>query len=147
MRPQTSLVDSKESKVMGQFVLTKGIAPVFVDSSQNEDPSPKPSELTGIFEYPHHSPVFRRRFPRVPRITDRGIETAYDDGVLQRDGDTGQWSFEIDVLDPSLGTRVDHHLGKTIGPGVGLDGELAIAAKDIDGLDKFLVNSLDKLFD
>lgn len=89
----------------------------------------------------------RRRFSRVSRITDGGIETAYDDCVLQRDGDTGQWSFEIDVLDPSFGTRVDHHLGETIGPGVGLDGELAIAAKNIDGLDDFLVNILDELFD
>ena len=112
---------------------------------QGQDLSYKSCALTGIFEYSYHGPILKVRFPGVPRISNRGIESAYDNRILQRDGYTSQWSLEIDVFDPFFSARVDHDFGKAVGLRVGLDRELAIAPKNIDRFDGFLMDILDEL--
>lgn len=51
------------------------------------------------------------------------------------------------MLDPFLSAGVYHDLGEAIGLLVSLNGDFAIAAKDVDGLDDAFVNILNQLLD
>lgn len=70
VRPQTSLVDSKERSVVGRFVFTKGTAPVLVRYGY----ASCTGSHTCVLQQPDHGAIFGIRLPRVSRIADRDVK-------------------------------------------------------------------------
>jgi hypothetical protein len=76
----TSLVDSKESNVMGRFVFTNGMAPVFIRSA-----SFVRQTLTGFSQELDHTAIVNFFQACIPRIAHRSICTLDYDCIFQTD--------------------------------------------------------------
>ena len=91
-------------------------------------------DSAGVFEQAHHGPVDRVGCFVADEggVADCGVETAYDDGVFETDGDASEGTPEVDffgVLEGVLGGG-DEDLGQAVGSGVGFDGDLAVGLED-----------------
>lgn len=87
-----------------------------------------------ILQHPHHTTVSVSPVPHERGVTDRGVIAAHDDGVLERDRDSGQRAREIDgaVRQPFLRRR-EEDLCQTVGAGVGAESDASIGLQDGKG--------------
>jgi len=142
-RPQTSFVDSKERRVVGRLVLTKGTAPKRL---ANVTPTTT-IELTSFLQQPHHRPILGIRLSTVAREPHGDIKARDLYRVLQRHGYSRQWALQIDlVFRPCLSFR-EQYLRHTVCLLLCLYCYLAVCAQDIDGTGDLLVHILDELLD
>lgn len=103
--------------------------------------------LTRIFEQFDHRPILLLHLVNETGIPNRRMEPLDIYRVFQRYGHTSQRTLEIDLgLSPCFRLR-KQQFRYTVGLLLGLDGDFAIRAENIDGRLGVLVDVADKVFD